>query len=221
MDPQVQASFIPKKSLEMGATRGGGGFGGLVFLVALLFFVASLVAAGAAFAYTQYLNGAIVSKAKSLTLAEGAYDPGTIQDLVRLDSRLTQAKSLLGKHVAASGIFAFLSTQTLANVAFSSFDYALGDDGSAKITMQGAADSFSTVALQSDQFGGNKLLKDVVFTGITADTAGHVNFSVSATVDPDVLSYAASLGESAAVPAATTTTTATTTASTGTSTPTQ
>jgi len=212
MDPQVQASFIPKKSLEMGrAPRGG--FGGLVFLVALLFFVASLVAAGGVFAYTQYLNSAIVSKANSLTLAEGAYDPGTIQDLVRLDNRLTQAKLLLGKHIAASGIFAFLSTQTLANVAFSSFDYALGDNGSAKISMQGVADSFSTVALQSDQFGGNKLLKDVVFTGITADATGRVNFTVSATVDPSVLSYAASLGDSAAVPATASTTTGSSTPS--------
>jgi len=196
MDPQVQASFIPKKSLEMGATPRGGGFGGLLFLIALLIFIASLVAAGASFAYMQYLNNAIASKAKSLALAEGAYDPGTIQDLVRLDSRLTQAKLLLQKHVAASGIFAFLSTQTLANVAFSSFSYNLNSDGSANISMSGSADSFSTVALQSDQFGGNKLLKNVVFTGITADAQGHVSFSVSATVDPSVLSYTATLGQS-------------------------
>jgi hypothetical protein len=197
MDPQVQASFIPKKSLEMTNSRGGG-FGGLLVLIALLIFIASLVSAGAAFAYTQYLNNAITSKAKSLTLAEGAYDPGTIQDLVRLDNRLKEAKVLLDKHVAASGVFAFLATQTLPNVSFSSFDYVLGDDGSAKITMQGTADSFSTVALQSDQFGGNKLLKDVIFSSITAAQSGQINFGVSATVDPSVLSYAASLGANAA-----------------------
>ena len=46
MDPQVQASFIPQKSLEMTSTRGGG-FGGLLFLISLLIFIASLVAAGA------------------------------------------------------------------------------------------------------------------------------------------------------------------------------
>ena len=200
MDPQVQASFIPKKSLDVSAAPHGGGFSGLVFLISLLIFISSLVAAGAAFAYTQYLHNAIASKSKSLALDEGAYDPGTIQDLVRLDSRLTQAKILLDKHVAVTGIFAFLATQTLPNVSFGSFDYALGNDGSAKITLTGTADSFSTVALQSDQFGGNKLLKDVVFSGITADATGRVSFSVSATVDPSVLSYSASLGQSAAVP---------------------
>jgi hypothetical protein len=199
MDPQVQASFIPKRSLDVSAPRGGG-FGGLVFLIALLIFVASLVAAGVAFTYMQYLNGAITSKAKSLTLAEGAYDPGTIQDLALLDSRLTQAKILLDKHVAVSGVFAFLSTQTLTNVSFSSFEYVLNADGSAKISMDGSADSFATVALQSDQFDGNRLLKDVVFSAITADTLGHVNFQVSATVDPSVLLYSASLGNVTAVP---------------------
>jgi len=199
MDPQVQASFIPKKSLDVNAPRGGGGFSGLLFLISLLIFITSLVAAGASFAYTQYLNSAIASKSHSLELAEGAFDPSTIQDLVRLDSRLTQSKKLLASHVAVSNLFALLETQTLANVSFSSFDYQLGDDGSAKITLQGVADSFSTVALQSDQFGGNKLLKDVVFTNIAVDNAGHVNFNVSATVDPSVLSYSSTLDQTAPV----------------------
>ena len=60
--------------------------------------------------------------------------------------------------------------------------------------MDGVADSFSTVALQSDQFDGNKLLKDVDFTGITSEpTTGRVQFSVSATVDPSVFSYTSTL----------------------------
>jgi hypothetical protein len=204
MDPQVQASFIPKRSLDVSAPRGGSG-GGLMFLIALLVFVASLVAAGSAFAYTQYLTNAIASKSKSLQLAEGAYDPGTIQDLVRIDSRLTHAKTLLGKHVAVSGIFNFLSQQTLVNVAFTSLDYTLGSDGGAKVVLNGTADSFSSLALQSDQFNGNKLLKDVLFSSITVDPATRrVNFSVTATVDPSVLNYAATLGAGAvAVPAAT------------------
>jgi hypothetical protein len=220
MDPQVQASFIPKKSLDM-ATRRGGGFGGLVFLIALLIFVASLVAAGSVFAYTKYLNNAIVSKSASLTAAEGAYDPGTIQDLVRIDNRLTQANILLHKHIASSGVFAFLSNQTLPNVSFGTFDYELGTDGSAKISMVGVADNFSTVALQSDQFDGNKLLKNVDFSNITSDPqTGQVRFSVSATVDPSVLSYVSLLGAGAApatdssaaqtAPATTTTTASTT-----------
>jgi hypothetical protein len=201
MDPQVQASFIPKKSLEMGASPRGGGFGGLVFLIALLFFVASLVAAGASFAYTQYLQKAIVDKSDSLKKAEGAYNAKSIEDLARLDNRLIQSNALLNKHVAVSGIFSFLSTQTLVNVSFSNFTYELGGDGTAKITMAGAADSFSTVALQSDQFNGNKLLKDVLFSSITVGAGGRISFNVSAVVDPSILLYKNTIG-TAATPAA-------------------
>lgn len=193
MDPQVQASFIPKRSLDVSSSREGSPFG-LLFLIALLIFIASIVAAGGSFLYTQYLNSALDSKSKSLALAEGAYDPGTIQDLVRIDTRLTQSKTLLAGHAAVSGIFAFLSTQTLENVSFSTFDYTLDAGGTAQITMQGTADSFATVALQSDQFGGNKLLKNVVFSAITIDATGKVAFLVSADLDPSVLSYSNSLG---------------------------
>jgi hypothetical protein len=198
MDPQVQASFIPKKSLDVSARSSGSPFG-LLFLIATLIFIASLAAAAGSFLYTGYLNGAIASKSQSLALAEGAYDPGAIQDLVRMDSRLTQSKTLLAKHVAVSGIFALLSMQTLASVSFNDFQYSLNADGTAHISMTGNADSFSTVALQSDQFGGNKLFKNVVFSNIAVNTNGSIGFSVSADLDPSVISYGNSLGASAPV----------------------
>jgi len=190
MDPQVQASFIPKKSLDTTASRGGFG---LLFLLALLIFVASIVAAGGSFVYQQYLNKTLADKKVSLDRAQGAYEPGTIQDLARMDQRINQAKTLMSKHIAPSAVFAFLSTQTLEKVSFSSYSFTLNPDGSAKIALEGKADSFSTVALQSDQFGSSKVLKDVVFSGITVDDKGAVDFSVSATVDPSLLSYTASL----------------------------
>lgn len=194
MDPTAGTSFIPKRSLDSGVSRGGGF--GLLTLLAVLFFIASIAAAGGAFLYQQYLTSAIASANDSLTKAEGAYDPAVIQDLLRLDNRITQAKALMQKHVAASAIFSFLSTQTLEKVAFSSFDYSLNSDGSAAITMAGTADSFSTIALQSDQFGNSKLLKDVVFSGITVDPiTGHIAFNVAATIDPSLIKYANSLSQ--------------------------
>lgn len=195
MDPQVQASFIPKKPLNTGSSRGAGI--GLFFLISLLIFIASVVSAGAAFLYQQYLQKAIADKSHSLDLAQGAYDPGVIQDLMRMDARMTQAQSLLARHTAASAVLSFLATQTLQNVSFGSFGYSLQNDGSAAINLSGQADSFSTVALQSDQFGGNKMLKDVIVSNIAVDAVGRVNFTVTATVIPSVLLYTNTLGQSA------------------------
>ena len=192
MDPQVQASFIPKRTLTV--ERGPkSGFSGLVMLVAILFFVASAIAAGAAFGYEQILNATLSSKKDSLAKYEAAYDLSTIQTLARMDSRITQARVLLNNHTAPSGFFLFLAQQTLSSVQFTSFNYTLNDDGSADIKLTGVANSFNTVALQSDQFGASKVLKDVIFSGLTIGDKGQVTFTVNATVDLSVILYSKNL----------------------------
>lgn len=200
MPPQVPTSFIPKKPLDSGNAYRGGGGAGLLFFIALFIFIASVVAAGAAFAYQNILRSSIADKTASLAKAEGAFDAATIQDLVRMDSRINNASTLLQKHVAPSAIFAFLAQQTLQNVQLTSFAYTLSNDNSASVVMAGVARSFSTVALQSDQFGASKLLRNIVFSDIKVAPGGAVTFSVSATIDPALINYAKNLGIAPAQP---------------------
>ncbi len=183
----MQQSFIPKKPLVGEASSRGGG---LLTLLAVLIFVASILAAGGAFAYGKYLDSAITSKDESLKKAEGAFDTRSILDLERLDSRLMEAQTLLADHVAPSGLFTFLSATTLERVQFTSLDLDIGQGGMAHLTMGGVADSYSTLALQSDQFSQAQALRDVIFSGITNDATGRVVFSVSANIDPSLFSYA-------------------------------
>ncbi len=208
MDPSVSTSFIPKKSFDSGPARGTGAATGLFLLIAILIFIASLVAAGGAFAYQQLLTKQIAAKSASLTLNEKAYDPTVIQELLRVDTRLTEAKKLLDKHLAPSAIFAFLSQQTLEKVQFTSFTFGNGSDGAPAITLKGLADSFSTVALQSDQFGASKVLKEVVFSDVSADPiTGKIGFSVTASVAPSLLLFTNETGTPGSqAPAASTTT---------------
>ena len=193
MDPAGQGSFIPKQSLTA-ASRGGGI--GIFFLLALIIFVMSLVSAGAAFGYQQILNNTIAGKDDSLRKAEGAFDAGTIQDLLRMDNRLVQARGLLQKHVAPSAILYFLSTITLERVQLNSFNVTLNKNGSASLGITGMADSFSGVALQSDQFGSTKVLKDVIVSGVSVNEVGKVSFAVNATVDPSLILYSNNLSQS-------------------------
>ncbi|KKW42873.1 MAG: hypothetical protein UY93_C0007G0002 [Parcubacteria group bacterium GW2011_GWA1_56_13] len=192
MDPAGQGSFIPKASLTA-ASRGGGI--GIFFLLALLIFVMSLISAGAAFGYQRILGSTITNKDADLRRAEGAFDAGTIQDLRRMDNRLTQARGLLQKHVAPSAILYFLSTITLERVQLNSFDMILDKDGGASLTITGTADSFSSVALQSDQFGSTKVLKDVIVSGVSVNETGKVSFAVNAKVDPSLVLYGNSLNQ--------------------------
>jgi hypothetical protein len=188
MDPQVSASFIPKKPLAESRPRGGSS--GLLFLLALLIFIASIISAGGAFLYGRYLGVSLDAKKDSLAKYQQAYDLPTIQALVRFDSRINEANKVLKSHLAPSAIFAFLSQQTLEKVQFSEFTYTVGaTDQSAEIEMMGVTDSFATIALQSDQLGGSKALKDIIFSNITIQEGGKVAFSVSATVDPALILY--------------------------------
>jgi hypothetical protein len=203
MDPTASNSFIPKKNLEGGyARRGRGGATGLVLLVAILFFIASLVAAGGVFLYKGILTASIKNKAASLELNEKAYDPDVIKELLRIDDRINQAQKLLAAHIAPSAIFAFLSQQTLQNVQLTKFVYEM-KDGAPHLTIDGVADSFSSVALQSDQFAASKTLKDIVFSGVdvSAETK-KVGFTVNASIVPSLIQYASVLSASPATPIA-------------------
>ncbi len=198
MDPNVQGSFIPKQALNRAQSRGGGL--GLFFLASILVFVMSLIAAGGAFAYQGVLNKQIADKDVSLQKAEGAFDATAIDDLLRMDTRLTQAKLLLDKHVSTSGIFTLLSQITLEKVQILGMNLTMNTDGSGKLSANGVGDSFSTVALQSDAFGSSKFLRDVIFSGVSVGEGGKVSFNVSATVDPSVLLYRNATGQSRTTP---------------------
>ena len=222
MDQPAPTSFIPKKPLDTGVrSHGGGALSSLAFLLSLLLFVPSLVAAGGAFAYKQYLVSAVAQKTASLQEAEAAFDPTTINQLERLDTRINNAETLLQSHVAPSALFDFLAAQTLPSVQLTSFSYILNTDGTAQLNLTGQGQNFAAVALQSDQFGASTMLKNVAFSNVTLGVGGLVTFSVQATVDPALINYAKNLSSSPAdsvIPAPPTTGTAT---STSTSTPAQ
>lgn len=189
MDPRAQASFIPKKPVVGGAAAAVAG-GGVIWLVSLFIFVASLIAAGSVFAYQRYLQSHIDSESASLAKAQAAFDPSAITDLVRLDDRLNQSKNLMNNHVSPSQLFAYLEQNTLQNVRFDSLAYQTNADGQIVLSLSGSATDFSSVALQSDQFGKSRALHNVLFSDVNTDlTTGGVIFKVTATVDPALVSY--------------------------------
>ncbi|TSC69158.1 MAG: hypothetical protein G01um101456_302 [Parcubacteria group bacterium Gr01-1014_56] len=189
MDPQVSTSFIPKKPLADTRSAGGGAYG-LIFLIAILFFITSLLAAGGAFLYVRYLSVSLDAKKVSLQKYQEAYDLPTIQTLVRFDSRINESQKILQKHLSPSAIFFFLSDQTLEKVRFKDFSYSLSStEHSVNISMTGITDSFATVALQSDKLGSSKSLRDIIFSDISIEKDGKVGFSVSAKVDPALIYY--------------------------------
>lgn len=200
---QPQASFIPKKPIvsDVAAHTGAPS---ILWLGSVFIFAVSIIAAVGVFGYNHYLQSHIAGANDSLTRAQAAYDPTSIEDLIRLNSRIEHAKVLLAAHAAPSSLFAFLADNTLSTVRFNSFNYSSNPDGTVSLKLSGNAIDFASVALQSDQFGAaTRVLKNVIFSGLSIDPqTGIVAFAASANVSPSQLLYSTALSASPAAPSA-------------------
>lgn len=195
MEPKLQTSFIPKKSLMVAAGRPrAGATAGPFMVVALAVFAVSLGMAIGVYFYQRSLVGQIADLDQRLAAARNAFEPGFIDQAAALDKRIEAAKALLAKHIVVSPVFALLERDTIESVRFDSFDFEAKGDGTFSLNLKGEARSFSAVALQSDAFSQEKLFRSVTISNLDLDTNGNVTFEVNAVLDPSVVSYQTMLG---------------------------
>ncbi|MCR4330729.1 MAG: hypothetical protein NUV49_02520 [Patescibacteria group bacterium] len=188
---EPKQSFIPKKPLTPKSGRDGNSRG-IVFSIAVLIFILSLLGSGGVYAYGQLIEKRITDKSAWLEQARGAFEPSLITEMERLDTRINVANEILAKHVAFSEFFKILEELTLQNVRFSRFDYSF-IEGKPEIMLEGEARSYSSVALQSDIFGDNKYLKNPIFSNLGLAKEGNVTFNLELNLDPSVMLYKESI----------------------------
>jgi hypothetical protein len=196
MDPRFQSSFIPKKPIAA-ATQSRRGPINLLSLIATVVFIVAIAAAAGSFFYQNYLNDRIASDEQSLNLTKGQFDPATINQIIRLDTRLNVAGSLLSGHRSLSNLFAALESTTIQTVRFTSFTFATGDQGSLTLSLKGEALNFSDVALQSAAFNRVSYFKNVSLGNLSVEPTGAVSFNATMTVTPSLVAYAPAAGSSA------------------------
>ncbi len=193
MDPRFQTSFIPKKPIVAQPGRAPSSIN-LFSLLATVVFIVALALSGGVFFYKQLTQKQIDANKVSLEKAKDAFEPDTINQIVRLDTRIVTSKKLLANHLAITPFFDFLSSITLPTVRFKTFDFThLGKD-KIKVSMSGQARDYASVALQSDLLNKQKYLKETIIGDMSLDSSGTISFSVDTVVDPDLLSYALSIG---------------------------
>ena len=166
----------------------------LLSLISTVIFIVIIAGAIAVFFYQSYLTGAIASDKQSLNLTQGEFDPATINQIIRLDTRLNVADSLLSGHVASSNLFTALENSTLQTVRFSDFAFTTSDQNSITLTMKGEAQSFSDVALQSAAFNRTTYFKNLVTSDLSVEQSGLVSFNMTMTIDPSVVGYTPPVG---------------------------
>lgn len=203
METKFQTSFIPKKptASAIGSVSSAPHpkHGASIFMtVATVLFIASIVAAGSAYGYKQYLINDQVTQKENLAAREKEFNTDLIEKLKNQSIKIDYARRLLNNHLAVSQMFDVIGRLTIENVRFVSLDLSTPTsnlDEGIKVSLQGAGTSLSAVAFQSDvlgkldDYGLRKIVKNPVITNPTLNTTGAVSFGLTAIIDPSTFSY--------------------------------
>lgn len=188
----METSFIPKQTYKKSGAKKRS-YGGLLMGISGFIFIVTILSAAGVFLYNRYLVSEIDAMGISLDREKGSLEEDIIKKLSVIDKKIEASKKILNNHMTLVPLFELLEQNTLQKVMFKDMTLSPGEDGWWNLTLSGIADSYATIALQSDAFGKNKNIKELIFSNLGIGTDGGVVFDISALVDPRLLSYRNSL----------------------------
>jgi len=191
MDGKLQSSFIPKKPLTGIQEAAPQTHVSIFSVLAVFLFVISIGLAGGAFFWVTVLEKQKDLNIQTLEDSRKQFDPSLIDELKRVNTRIDVAKELLDRHVSVSNFFDIIEGFTLRSVRFTNFSYVLGSNTEEviKLQMNGEAESFSAIALQSDVLGKNKSLSNPILSNLALKEGGKISFTLGAEVPASILLY--------------------------------
>lgn len=187
----MQTSFIPKKPVVESRPSGEGI--SLFLLLAIIVFIVSLSAGAGVFLWQKKILGQIEQAKADLNNAKSTYEEDTIEDLIRLDSRIVEAKQLLSKHLTIAPVFTLLEKNIIRNVQLKSLKFAYSGNDQIKIDLTGVARNYDALSKQSDVFGADNLrdyISQPIISDFTLNQDGSVSFNFNAMVKSGLVSYA-------------------------------
>ncbi len=181
---------MPKQPVEM-HPRHTESSGNMFLVIGFVVIGVALLASAGVFGYESYLTNQRQVRADELQVYEKRADnedKETLDNLVRLENRLLAADTILNAHTMPSGLFRELEMETLENVRFLTFEYGFGDDGEIELRMTGEARTFNALAAQSEAFADDlSSIHRAIFSGISTNEEGVVQFELTAIVNPDLV----------------------------------
>lgn len=207
MEPNIPTSFIPKRpvSSEPIKSHTSNRSVGLLSLFAVVCVIAAVVGLAGVFVFGKQLESKKIKMKQEINQARDGLGTEFVTDMKRLDARIDGVEMLINNHIVVSPIFESLRQTTLRSVQYNNFSYSITSDTTSKtsmveVEMSGTAAGYATIALQSDAFSKNGLIRNPVFSGLTIDEkTDRVNFNLSFSVNPSDLSYQKFIASNASV----------------------
>lgn len=197
MEPNTPTSFIPKRPIEstMDYTPHRNRSVGLLSLLTFIIVIGTGVAFAGVYIYEKQLISQKSKLEQSIRQAQDGIGTEFVSDMKRLDARIDGVKDLIKSHIVVTPIFEALEASTLRSVQYKDFGYSIKTDAGTKlpvvsVDLTGSAKNYATIALQSDAFSTNTLIKNPVFSNLTVDDKTRtVNFKLNFSVNLADLSY--------------------------------
>lgn len=170
------SSFIPRESRGMtpGKVRRIRTFHVFGFIATALF-IGSIVTAGGVYFLDRSAQTNLGNAQAALSAQKGLFNPADIAEIREFDRRTQAAEQLIKNHISPLRIFAALEKYTKQNVQFTSFSLEHTPSLEVIIDLGGKTPEFKTLALQESGFGGEALLKNVIFSEVsTSDSDKNV-----------------------------------------------
>ncbi len=192
MEPRFQTSFIPKKPIINDARIASSSSvvreSNVFNLIAVIVFVATLLASGGLFGYKIYLKQQIDKDNKDISDAQAAFQVDKIKELLDANNRILASKDLLDKHVAVSSLLTLLQSLTVRRLRLVTLDYS-NKTGQNVISLSGQAQNYNALVEQSRIFEESQYLSNNIFSNFTLEDNGYIKVDFDSAVDTSLISY--------------------------------
>ncbi len=192
MEPRFQTSFIPKKPIINDARIASSSSvvreSNVFSIIAVIVFVATLLASGGLFGYKIYLKQQIDKDNKDISDAQAAFQVDKIKELIDANNRILASKDLLDKHVAVSSLLTLLQSLTVRRLRLVTLDYS-NKTGQNVISLSGEAQNYNALVEQSRIFEESQYLSNNIFSNFTLEDNGYIKVDFDSAVDTSLISY--------------------------------
>lgn len=192
----VQSAFIPKKPFVSSGTKERAGLSAILNFISVIVFVAAISVYGGAWFYRTTLNSSIASINADISKIQKELQgkDSIMKEMIRFDTKLKTLGFLLDNHTSLQNLFKFLEEETMKNVRYSEFGYSFGGNNTIDIRLAGEAESYSTIALQAQNFvdskrSGDRDFSGIIFSDFNPSATGNVVFKATAKIAPDLVFY--------------------------------
>ncbi len=195
MEQEFRTTFIPKKPVTEAPVTSSvrvpvGKPAGILFTLSVLILIISGILGGGVYVYHKTATDKTKNLLAQIQIIEQRLESESIQTFALLDKRIKNAETLLRQHAVMYPIYRSIEKTALPQVRYTKMDTSLNSEsGMIIVNLSGEADSYRSIALQSQSLGSDQKFKNILFSNFVVTPLGQVTFDVSLSINKSDLLY--------------------------------